>query len=162
MDHETRFCLLQFMTWYLQTTSNNSIAVAAAAACLVAKSDESTQPKWPWRPSRTLTIRKAMPNVWLSEEEGGINDETFRFFTRFSKAEMKEVAWSLDLPTKYSVDKRTGWHNASVDSLEEALLVFCWRAAHPLAFGHVIPAFGRSRTWLSMVWNGVLEYVWET
>ncbi|KAF1928839.1 uncharacterized protein M421DRAFT_420070 [Didymella exigua CBS 183.55] len=71
MDPETRFCLSQSMSWYLRTTSNNVIAVAAAVASLIAESDsdsdsdESTEPRHCWpaesspqSPQRLPTIRQ--------------------------------------------------------------------------------------------------------
>jgi hypothetical protein len=44
---------------------------------------------------------------------------------------------------------------------EEALLIFLWRSAHPLAFGHLMTIFGKSRPWFSRVWNGILQHLWE-
>ena len=83
---------------------------------------------------------------------------SFEFFTRFTKDEVRKLARP---PTKFAIDPRSGFPNASTSSPEESLLVFLWRCAHPLSLGYIMPFFGKSRPWLSRVWNGVLDDIIE-
>jgi hypothetical protein len=142
--------------WFYRATSNNNIAIALVAA---ASLDEES--KWPWRPHKRFTVVKGFIDIWAPEENGGINDGLFEFFTRFKKDEVRRLAQLLNIPVKFDINPQTGWTNASTESPEDALLVFLWRSAHPLAFGHLMTIFGKSRPWLSRVWNGVLQHIWD-
>ena len=100
--------------------------------------------------------------MWLSEEEGGLNEEYFEFFTRFTKDEVRKLARLIDPPTKFTIDLRSGFPNTSTSSPEESLLVFLWCCTHPLSLGYIMPFFGKSRPWISRVWNGVLDDIIES
>ena len=139
MDELERRIFFAAASWLLQT--NNSNAIAAALATLFA----DTEPIWPWKPFKRIGPIQKLIDVWLPEEEGGLNDEYFEFFTRFTKDEVRKLAQAINPPTKFAINPRSGWPNASTASPEESLLVFLWRCAHPLSLGYLIPFFRRSR-----------------
>jgi DDE superfamily endonuclease len=154
MNAAERQACVAAILWFFQTTSNNNIAVSLVAA---ASLDE--EPKVPWR---AYSRSKRFIDVWAPEEDGGISDGLFEFFTRFKEDEVQRLARLLNIPVKFDICPRTGYPNAATESPEDALLVFLWRSAHPLAFGHLKGIFGKSKPWLSRVWNGVLQHIWET
>ena len=84
------------------------------AAALAAVLD--TAPIWQWKPFKRLGPIQKLLNVWLSEEEGGLNEEYFEIFTRFTKDEVRKLA--------RLIDPRSGFPNASTSLPEESLLVF--------------------------------------
>lgn len=102
-----------------------------------------------------------MPNIQLLEDEGGINDKSFKFFTQFTKLEIIKLANSLNLPLKYAYSKTTSYPIASINLAKEALLVFCQQATYLLAFSYLIAVFSYSRSWLLNVQQGVLYYIQE-
>lgn len=159
MDTAERAANLQIIVWFFQTTQSNSLAVALAVSAL--STQDEADGKWPYRPSKRYTIAKGLQDVWADEADGGINDELFEFYARFKKDEIRQLAYCLDIPTKFGVDNRSGYPLAATESPEEALLVFLWRSAHPLALDHLITVFGKSRTWLSRVYQGVLKHIWK-
>jgi DDE superfamily endonuclease len=101
------------------------------------------------------------PLVQLLQGPPGPTHHLFEFFTRFRKDEVRRLSRLLNTPTRFDMTLRAGWPNASTESPKDALLVFLWRSAHPLVFGHLMAIFGKSRPWLSRVWNGVLQHIWE-
>lgn len=151
---------LAAVSWFFQSACQGSIAIALA---LLARRDvEEEEIKWAWRPPRRFGGVRRTIDVWKSERRGGLNNKYFEFFCRFKKKEVKELAYLLDIPTEFDIDARVGWPNASTDSPEDSFLVFLWRNAHPVALGYLMLFFGRSRPWLSRVWNGVLHHIWNT
>jgi len=50
------------------------------------------KPVWPWKPLKRLGPIQKLLNIWAPEEEGGLNDKYFKFFTCFTKVEVKELA----------------------------------------------------------------------
>src|SRR4051812_16365739 len=158
MQHLERLAFIAAASWFFQTTSSNHLAVVLA---LAQQNEEDEGPKSAWRSSKQFTIKKLV-DVWDDDEErGGFSENLFEFFSRFKREEVKKLAFELEIPTEFDIDPRTGYPNAKCASPEEALLVFLWRSAHLVALAHLISFFGKSRAWLSRVWNGVLNYLWE-
>ncbi|KAF1958107.1 hypothetical protein CC80DRAFT_591893 [Byssothecium circinans] len=154
MDAQQRRAIMVLIAWLYQSTQQNSLAQALIVF------DQSREPQWAYRPYRRLGPIRRFIDIWAEEEDGGFNDNFFEFYTRFTKAEVKRLASVFELPTKFAIDGR-GTH-ATVESPEHALAVFLWRAAHPVPLGFLITYFGKSRPWLSRVYNGVLDYIWDT
>ncbi|XTI82579.1 hypothetical protein V2W45_1226558, partial [Cenococcum geophilum] len=85
------------------------------------------------------------------EEEEGLNNKYFKFFTRFTKVEVKELTRQINLPTKFAINLRFGWLNALTSLPKELLFVFLWRSAHPILFRYIIIFFRISQPWLLRV-----------
>ena len=62
--------------------------MAAALAALFA----DTKPVQPWKPFKRFGPIQKLINVWLPKEEGGLNNEYFEFFTRFTKDKVRKLA----------------------------------------------------------------------
>ena len=157
MDTKSQVIALQMLIWHFQLIQNSGIACALGAAALI---NRESSTRWPYRPSIRYTYRRPLGDVWAAEEDGGISDETFRKATRFWKDEVVQLAYELDIPVKFGVDQR-GQAHAITESPQEALLIFLWRSAYPLVLHHLSVIFGRSPSWISRVFNGVLLHIWE-
>jgi hypothetical protein len=148
MDPVEKQAIIATASWLFQSSCNNHIAFILA---LIGSLDED-EPKWSWRSYKRFTIKKLV-DVWADEDDGGFNDYLFEFFTRFKKEEVKQLALLFDIPTAFAIDKRTGYVNTVTKTPAEVLLVFLWRSGHPIALAHLMSYFGKSRPWISRVWN---------
>ena len=60
-------------------------------AAALATSFADTEPTWLWKPFKRIRPIQKLINVWLPEEEGGLNNKYFKFFTRFTKDEVRKL-----------------------------------------------------------------------
>jgi hypothetical protein len=149
------------VAWLWQSGSKNNRAIGLALSqFLDGESGDLLQARWPWRPFKSFGPTRRLVDIWAPVDEGGLSEPIFEFFTRFEKEEVKRLAIALNIPTAFDYNRK-GYPNAQTTSPEEALAVFLWRSAHPLALGYLIVFFGKSRPWLSRVFNGVLTHIWE-
>jgi len=61
------------------------------AAALTA-SFADTEPVWPWKPFKRFGPIQKLINMWLPKDKGGLNNKYFKFFTRFTKDEVRKLA----------------------------------------------------------------------
>ena len=60
-------------------------------AAVLVTSFTDTEPIWPWKPFKRIRPIQKFINVWLLEGEGGLNNKYFKFFTYFTKNEVRKL-----------------------------------------------------------------------
>ena len=85
MDALKRQAYFAAVAQLLQTMNSNALVIATA----ILNDDDLV---WPQKPYKRFGPIRKLINVQKLEEEGGLSNYYFKFFTRFSKDKIRELA----------------------------------------------------------------------
>lgn len=90
--------------------------------------------------------------TWSIKEEGWTDADCIEYL-RFTKKEIGQILLVLNIPTRFRFRYRA--------TSEMALCVFLYRMAHPFRLKDCMKVFGKSRSWISAVFNDVSLFLVE-
>ena len=122
------------------------VLTAAATVILTSTGKEKAKPQRVW------AYRVPLPYTQGSLDWEAADEIFIREMMRFTKAEIDEILPHLDLQS-------IRYRRCYKVSPEIGLAVVCMRLSYPERYKMMIHHFGRSRSWLSTVFNDVIMHL---